>query len=167
MTAFESLLFRLLVKFWGFISAKAVFLWFPTRYIKKQKLFPEGFAFDYLWPSLGMVKKAGTPSKKIRACWMAKFASRARWAKEWWSAVDGLWQWWWNSATCHFMIMSLWMWSFQGTLWIQRILQRFEYKSRFRIQLRENQFQYLRRSCRLKLNDALFSWQWCIKMNCI
>ena len=25
--------------------AKAAFLWFPTRYIKKQKLFREGFAF--------------------------------------------------------------------------------------------------------------------------
>ena len=27
------------------MPAKAAFLWFPARYIKKQKLFREGFAF--------------------------------------------------------------------------------------------------------------------------
>ena len=38
------------LKLTSYISAKAGFIWFITRYIKNIKLFREVFALDYLWP---------------------------------------------------------------------------------------------------------------------
>ena len=42
------------------MPAKAAFLWFPARYIKKQKLFREGFALYYVWP-LGSMSLTSEP----------------------------------------------------------------------------------------------------------
>ena len=71
LTAFESLLFRLLVKFWGFVSAKAGFLQGTS------------FALDY----------AGTPSKFLDCFeWLSSQAEH-NWPKQQWSVLDGFWQW--------------------------------------------------------------------------
>ena len=48
-----------------YILRKAGLLWFSTSYVdQKQKLFPEGYALDYSWPSESMGVNAGTPWKE-------------------------------------------------------------------------------------------------------
>ena len=48
-----------------YISAKAGFIWFITRYIKNIKLFREVFALDYLWPLFSPVLTSRTPAKNV------------------------------------------------------------------------------------------------------
>ena len=53
------------LKLTSYISAKAGFIWFITRYIKNIKLFREVFALDYLWPLFSPVLTSRTPAKNV------------------------------------------------------------------------------------------------------